>query len=98
MDSHRLDAYLSLARAVESGALDSLECPDCHKLSVSVRFTQPQIGVYRTWFLCSECTFQTRVQDSGRPTRYSEDRVDKRLEDYDSDLLRKMRFPCPDKK
>lgn len=98
MDSRRLEAYLSLLRAEESGALDSLECPDCHNPSVSVRFTQPQIGVYRTWFLCSECRFQTRAQDSRRPTHYSEDRVDKRLEEYDSELMRKMRFPPPDKK
>src|SRR5579862_5240166 len=97
MDSRRLEAHVSLARAAGSGALDSLECPDCHNLSVSVRFTQPRQGVYRTWFLCSECAFQTRMQDSGRPTHYSEERVDKRLEEYDSDLLGKMCFRRFDK-
>ena len=96
MDSRRLEAHVSLARAAESGTLDSLECPDCHKLAVSVRFTQPQKGLYRTWFICSECTFHTRAQDSGRPAHYSEERVDKYLEEYDSDLLSKMRFPRSD--
>jgi hypothetical protein len=98
VDPRRLEAHLSLVRAADSGALDSLECPECHKLSVSVRFTQAQKGVYRTWFICSECTFHTRAQNSERPPHYSEERVDKRLEEYDSDLLGKMRFPRPDEK
>jgi hypothetical protein len=34
---------------------------------VSVRFTQAQEVVYRAWFLCSQCAFQTRAQNSERP-------------------------------
>jgi len=59
---------------------------------VSVRFTQPQKGVYRTWFLCSECSFHTRAQNSERPPHYSDERVDKRLEEYDADILEKCVF------
>jgi hypothetical protein len=92
----RLEEHFRLLRAADAGALDSLECPQCHKLSVTVRFTQPQRDVYRTWFLCSGCTFETRVQNSERPPHYSEERVDKCLEKYDSDLLSRMRFPRPE--
>ncbi len=41
---------------------------------------------------------QTRVQNSERRPLYSEERVDKRLEQYDSDLLDKTRFPQPSEK
>ena len=92
VDSNRLAAHVSLTRSAHSGVLDSLEGPDCHKLSVSVRFTQPQKGVYRPWFLHSECPFHTRVQNSERPPHYSDDRVDKRLEEYDVDILEKCVF------
>jgi protein-arginine kinase activator protein McsA len=93
-----MEAHVSLLQAADKGALDSLECPQCHKHAVSVRFTQPQRGVYRTWFVCSECSFHTRAQNSERPRHYSDERVDKRLEEYDSDLLSNMRFPHPGEK
>lgn len=92
MDSRRLAGHLGLFKMANKGSLDSLECPDCHKRSVSVCFTQPQKGVYRTWFLCSECTFKLRVQCSVCPPYYATDRVDKRLEAYDADVLEKCVF------
>src|SRR5208337_4872216 len=64
-----------LFKAASEGTLDTLECPSCHKHSGSVWFTHPGDGVYRTWFVCSECSFQLRAQNSGRPEHYSEDRV-----------------------
>ena len=86
----------SLLVAEDAGVLDSLECPDCRSHSVSVRYTNPQENVYRTWFLCSECTFQERAQMAERPKHFSIERVDKRLEAYDADLLEKCRFKLPD--
>ena len=94
MDSG-LEAHIRLLRAAEAGTLDSLECPNCHRPFVSVRFTQPQKDVYRTWFLCSGCAFETRAQNSRKPAHYSDERVDKRLEKYDSDLLSRTQFPYP---
>jgi hypothetical protein len=47
VDSCRLEAHVSLARAAESGALDSLECPDCHNLSVPVHVTRLQQRIAR---------------------------------------------------
>ena len=56
------------------GTLDALECPSCHRDSVSVWFTHPGDGIYRTWFICSECSFQLRAQNVGlqRTTRKTE--------------------------
>ena len=45
-----------------------------------------------TWFLCSECAFHTGM--GFRETlQYSEERVDKGPQEYDSDLLGRMCFP-----
>jgi hypothetical protein len=77
---------------LESGILNSIECPQCHRHSVSVWFTHPQVNEYRTWFICTECSFEMRVQNSEKPLHYTEDRVDARLETYDVDVLRKKRF------
>ena len=72
--------------AAEEGSLDDLECPDCHAHSVSVRYTEPQEGVYRLWFLCSEWAFQQRVQLAGKPKHFSVERVGERLQAYDTDI------------
>ena len=45
---NRLTELQNLLVAEEGGVLDGLGCPDCHMHSVSVRYTQPNEGVYRT--------------------------------------------------
>ncbi len=84
-----------LFNAADAGSLDALECPRCHKDSVSVWFTHPGDGIYRTWFICAECSFQLRAQNVGVPLHYSEDRVSERLENYDEGLLARARFKRP---
>jgi RNase P subunit RPR2 len=88
----RLAQIKTLLIAEEEGTLDRLECPDCHARTVSVRYTEPQEGVYRLWFLCSECTFQQRVQLAGKPKHFSIDRVDERLQAYDTDIMEQCHF------
>ena len=53
-------ARLGLLRALESGLVNSIECPDCHEHSITVWFTHPSENEYRTWFVCC-----ARVQDAG---------------------------------
>lgn len=92
---NRLAEIQNLLVAEDAGVLDGLECPDCHVRSVAVRYTEPQEGVYRLWFLCSECKFQQRVQLAGKPKYFSIQRVDERLQAYDADILEKCVFPLP---
>jgi transcription elongation factor Elf1 len=87
---------IELLRLLESGLLDLLECPQCHKNSVSVRFTHPRINEYRTWFVCDHCSFSMRVQNSERPQHFLSERVDEQLEEYDSDVLLKKRLKGSD--
>ena len=92
-----LASRLELLQALEAGNLDGLQCPDCGRPSVSVCFSRPCEGEYRTWFFCGSCEFHMRVQGSGRPKHFSPGRVDPGLEMYDDELLRTSRFPRPDK-
>lgn len=92
MDQEFIAEIERLMWAAHVGALDSLECPKCHNQSVSVRFTHPREDVYRTWFVCSECSFEARAQNSDRPAHFSEMRVDERLQMYDADILSKRRI------
>ena len=89
----RLDHIVAILASAADGVLDDLECPDCHARSVSVRFTNPQEGVFRTWLVCSQCTFEQRSQNSEKPRTFSSKRVDKRLQDYDAAMLEKAKFP-----
>jgi len=61
---------LDLVRSATAGRLDDLPCPKCGQLRVSVKFTQPQSGEYRTWFICTDCGFQMRTQNSERPAHF----------------------------
>ena len=88
-----LKAQLDLLESLEAGLLDSLKCPSCCKSAVSVWFTNPIEGEYRTWFVCKHCDFESRVQDSSRPQYFSLDRIDKRREQYDLKLLQELKFP-----
>jgi len=83
---------VGLLRALESGLLEQIECPYCHNRSVSVRFTHPAETEYRTWFICEECSFKMRTQNSERPRYFSPDRIDIALEAYDLKILGKRRL------
>lgn len=76
-DSQRqadLQARLALVQAASEGKLYDLRCPQCECLTVSVYYTQPAKNEYYTWFICSDCGFSMRAQNSGRPEFYSESR------------------------
>src|ERR1043166_2690504 len=75
---------VKLLNELESGSLDSIECPDCQNRTVSVLFSHPGENEYRTWFVCSDCSFRMRAQNTGRPRFYSEDRLSHELDVYDS--------------
>jgi transcription elongation factor Elf1 len=83
---------LRLLRELESGRLDCLECPDCDKQTVSVWFSHPQETVYRTWFVCSNCSFRMRAQNTARPQFYSDERLSHELDVYDARLLKMTRL------
>ena len=67
-------ARLILAQAASEGKLDDLRCPQCECRTVSVFFTRPTSAEYHTWFVCSNCDFSMRAQNSSKPKFYSEDR------------------------
>ena len=87
-----LKAQTDLLWAADSGKLDSLDCPSCHRQTVSVWFTHPKPDIYREWFVCSSCSFSFRAQISGIPKHYSESRINQKLQEYDVDLLAKIKF------
>ncbi|SRR5229473_3631632 len=67
-----LQDRLALLQAANQGKLDGLPCPRCKAAAVSVWFAHPAENEYRTWFICEQCGFEMRAQNSGRPTQYSE--------------------------
>jgi hypothetical protein len=87
--------HLKLLNDADAGKLDALECPHCHRSTVSVSFTHPAADAYRVWFNCAECSFSMRAQYVGQPRHYSEDRVDANRQAYDVELLQKCVFPLP---
>ena len=89
--SRELAANVNLLRVADSGKLEAIECPECKESAVSVRFTHPAEGVYRTWFVCSRCEFRLRAQSSGRPANFAESLVDEKLQKCDIEMVRKMR-------
>src|ERR1700691_2254309 len=93
--NERLSQYVSLLNDASAGRLDGLDCPQCHHPTVSVWFTHPEAGTYRTWFTCSKCTFHTRAQDGARPAFFSEQRVRKDLEEHDLSILNRSIFRKP---
>lgn len=78
---------LKLVRALDAGTLDSIECPECHANAVTVRFTRPIPGEFRTWFLCTNCAFKLRIFNPCPPKNYSAERLDEQLEAYDFNLI-----------
>jgi transcription elongation factor Elf1 len=67
-------AQLRLLQAASEGKLDGLTCPNCEEATVSVYFTHPAPKEYRTWFVCGNCDFSTRAQNSEMPEYYSTER------------------------
>jgi hypothetical protein len=72
--SRMLQARLDLLHREVAGHLDGLHCPECGQCRVSVWYTHPSPQAYRTWFICDNCGFEMRVQNSGRPEHYSSER------------------------
>lgn len=66
-----VQARLLLVQAASEGKLDDLRCPQCQCQTVSVWFTHPADKEFHTWFLCSQCGFSMRAQNSERPEYYS---------------------------
>jgi hypothetical protein len=87
-----LAGRLNLLRELDSGLLDGLSCPSCSKQMVSVWFSHPTEAVYRTWFVCANCSFEMRAQNTSPPRLYSEERLSHELDTYDGRLLKKARL------
>jgi hypothetical protein len=94
-NSGRANSVVHLAHLADSGKLDNLPCPKCGLESVSVWFTQPTEDEFRTWFVCENCDFKTRAQNSERPHYFQRDRIDKKLEIYDKGTVNERMFPPP---
>lgn len=90
-----LSSQLRLLQDAANGRLENLECPNCRHAAVSAWFTHPAADTYRTWFICGDCDFHTRVQNTERPHFFSEDRVNTDLEERDLSVLRQTIFRRP---
>ena len=86
---------LSLLHEAEAGHLDELTCPQCGSSAVGVRFTQPTTDEYRTWFVCSNCDFEMRVQNSDKPKYFGEGHFDPELQARDEQIVSQRKFPPP---
>src|SRR5215469_4586224 len=91
----RLSSQLDLLRQTAEGNLDDLLCPTCGTERVSVWFTQPAPNEYRTWFLCGNCDFHTRVHNLGKPTHFADSRRRLDLEERDRMILQQAAVKKP---
>jgi len=91
-NKEELALQLRLLAEADAGRFDDLECPQCRQTAVSVWFTHPAADVYRTWFICANCSFHTRAQNTERPRSFSETRVSTDLEERDLSILRQSLF------
>jgi hypothetical protein len=94
-NDERLSLQLRLLNEAATGHLDELECPKCRQAAVSVWFTHPAADVYRTWFICVNCDFHSRAQNTEKPLFFSEDRVSTELEEKDLAILKQSLFKRP---
>jgi hypothetical protein len=85
----RAKAVVRLAAEANAGSLSGLRCPVCRRPSVGVWFSHPALEIYRIWFLCANCRFQTRAQNAGKPAYFSEERRRPDLEARDLERLRR---------
>src|SRR5580700_3443253 len=70
------DEVSKLVWAAERGDLDRLQCPECREPAVSVTFTHPAEDAYRVYFTCTVCSFSMSASRRGKPSYFSDDRVD----------------------
>jgi hypothetical protein len=91
----RVVHIVELTNQAEGGLLDKLQCPKCRHLAVFVWFTRPAEDEYRTWFLCTACSFHTRAHNTGKPHFFSEERRRLDLEARDTAILKKAVFRRP---
>jgi|SRR5580658_9245378 hypothetical protein len=91
----RLSSQLHLLQEAAIGHLDNLDCPNCRHLAISVWFSHPVADMYRTWFICADCDFHTRAQNTERPRFFSDDRVCAELEERDLSIVRQAIFKRP---
>ena len=91
----RPSSHLYLLKEAAAGRFDGLKCPQCYHKAISVWFTHPTSDVYRTWFICADCDFHTRAQNTERPRFFSDDRVSADLEERDLAIVRQTIFKRP---
>ena len=94
-EDDRLSLQLRLLNEAAAGHLDDLQCPNCRQAAISVWFTHPAADVYRTWFICFNCDFHSRAQNTEKPLFFSEHRVSTELEEKDMAILRQSIFKRP---
>jgi hypothetical protein len=94
-NEERLSLHLQLLNDVAAGRLENLQCPNCGRAAVSAWFTHPAKAIYRTWFICSDCDFHSRAQNTDRPNFFSEARVCTDLEERDLSILKSSLFKRP---
>jgi hypothetical protein len=78
-----IEIHLQLLKAAEHGRVTAIQCPVCSRPEVSVWFTLPAPEQCRTWFVCDNCDFHTRVQTSGKPKYFTQTRVKPKLDELD---------------
>jgi hypothetical protein len=91
----RLKELTQLLRAAEAGRLDGLDCPQCGNPGLSVWFSNPAKDHFRTWYVCTECTFHTRAQNSDKPAFFSTERCRPDLETRDKAILDAAKIKRP---
>jgi hypothetical protein len=93
--NNELSKQMHLLQEAAIGRLNNLECPNCRHAAVSVWFSRPAADMYRTWFICADCDFRTRAQNTERPPFFSNDRVSTELEERDIAIVRQTIFKRP---
>jgi hypothetical protein len=91
-DGEGLERHIRLLKEADAGNLDNLECPNCRQPSVSVWFTNPVEDTYRTWLLCTKCSFHSHAINAVRPPFFSEKRRRADLKKQDRSILKNMIF------
>jgi ribosomal protein S27E len=92
VQERKVEQRVALLRAVEAGTFVELPCPDCGHHTVSAWFTHPAADEYRTWFVCADCPFEMRAHDTGRPSRFCEERVHDQFQERDRAVLAARRL------
>lgn len=87
-----LESSIEILKATDAGQFDGLKCPGCHALTIRAWFTIPAANEYRIWAICDECDWEQRAICDGRPRSFDPGRVNQRLEEYDRQLLARLRF------